>query len=176
MARRTLRCTGCRDQSIRPSRERLDDLLFRLVGMRAYRCLVCDRRFHAWPVRRTSAAGAWPKERAESKEDQCTKQEILLQTRPFALSRGANYPVQIKLRTTIESEFQRVANENNKRLAPLTDDLELLICGLDSLGFATVVTRLEETLGLDPFASTPEDVFFPQTFGEFVRFYENAPH
>lgn len=176
MALRTLRCPGCRDQSIHPSRTRLDDLLFRLVGMRAYRCLVCDRRFHAWPVRQNAVADAWPKKLAESKEDQCTKQQHLLQTRSFALGRGANYPVQTKMRTTIESEFQRVANENNKRLAPLTDDLELLICGLDSLGFATVVTRLEETLGLDPFASAPEDVFFPQTFGEFVRFYENSPH
>lgn len=175
MALRTLRCPGCKVQSIRPSRTRLDDLPFRLVGMRAYRCLVCDRRFHTWPVQQSAVAGAWPKERAESNEDPCTKQQRLLQTRSFAPGRRTNYPVQTKLRTTIESEFQRVANENNKRLAPLTDDLELLICGLDSLGFATVVTRLEDTLGFDPFASVPEDVFFPQTFGEFVRFYENAP-
>jgi hypothetical protein len=45
--------------------------------------------------------------------------------------------------------------------------------GLDSLCFAIVVSRLESSLGLDPF-STDEDAHFPATFGEFVHFYENA--
>ena len=35
------------------------------------------------------------------------------------------------------------------------------------VGFAVIVARLEESLGLDPF-STSEDVHFPVTFGEFV--------
>lgn len=81
--------------------------------------------------------------------------------------------MQANLRTEIEAEFQRVADEHEKQLAPLTDDLELLRSGLDSLCFAVVVVRLEESLGVDPFSSS-EDVMFPSTFGEFVKFYENA--
>lgn len=77
------------------------------------------------------------------------------------------------VRTEIEAEFQRVATEHDKQLAPLTDDLELLNTGLDSLCFAVVVVRLEEALGVDPFSSSG-DALFPSTFGEFVNFYENA--
>jgi hypothetical protein len=61
----------------------------------------------------------------------------------------------------------------NKQLAPLTDDLPLLDSGLDSLGFALIVARLEDTLGIDPL-SAGDDPRFPVTLGEFVRFYENA--
>lgn len=47
----------------------------------------------------------------------------------------------------------------------------LLESGLDSLGFAILVVRLEEELGYDPFvlAKTP---YYPRTFGDFVAFYE----
>jgi acyl carrier protein len=79
----------------------------------------------------------------------------------------------MSVRSEIESQFKYVAEEHDKRLAPLSDDLELLNSGLDSLCFAVVVVRLEEALGVDPF-STSEDAVFPATFGEFVRFYENA--
>jgi acyl carrier protein len=77
------------------------------------------------------------------------------------------------VRTEIESEFGRVASEHEKHLEPLTDDLLLLDSGLDSLCFAVVVVRLEESLGVDPFSAS-DDVLFPSTFGEFVGFYENA--
>jgi acyl carrier protein len=66
-----------------------------------------------------------------------------------------------------------VALEQDKQLLPLTDDLPLIDCGLDSLCFAVVVVRLENVLGADPF-STEEDVRFPVTFGDFVEFYKNA--
>ncbi len=79
----------------------------------------------------------------------------------------------MNVRTQIAAEFNRVACESGKQLAPLTDDLELLDSGLDSLCFAVVVVRLEQTLGVDPFSSS-EDALFPSTFGEFVNFYENA--
>jgi acyl carrier protein len=81
--------------------------------------------------------------------------------------------MQSNVRTAIEAEFQHVADEHEKQLVPLTDDLQLLDSGLDSLCFAVVVVRLEETLGVDPFSSS-EDTLFPSTFGEFVRFYEDA--
>ena len=74
---------------------------------------------------------------------------------------------------TIESEIQKVASEQNVRLAPLSDDLNLLDSGLDSLCFAVLVARLEDKLGVDPF-STADDPSFPVTLGEFVRVYENA--
>ena len=51
------------------------------------------------------------------------------------------------------------------------DELVLLDSGLDSLCFAILVVRLEQRLGFDPF-SAAEDVYFPVTFGDFVRFYD----
>ncbi len=77
------------------------------------------------------------------------------------------------VRTEIIDQFTQVAREQGKPLAPLTDNLELLDSGLDSLCFAIVVARLEGQLGVDPFSSS-EDILFPVTFGEFVRFYDNA--
>lgn len=77
------------------------------------------------------------------------------------------------IRSEITAQFQQVAQEYDKRLAPLVDDLELLDSGLDSLCFAVIVARLERQLDIDPFSSS-EDAVFPVTFGEFVQFYENA--
>jgi acyl carrier protein len=73
------------------------------------------------------------------------------------------------VRSEIVEQFTQVALEQDKRLAPLNDDLELLESGLDSLCFAVVVARLEALLGIDPFSAS-----FPVTFGEFVNFYEDA--
>jgi acyl carrier protein len=74
---------------------------------------------------------------------------------------------------TIESEIQKVASEQNVALAPLSDDLNLLDSGLDSLCFAILVARLEDSLGVDPFTAS-DDVTFPVTLGDFVQAYENA--
>jgi acyl carrier protein len=79
------------------------------------------------------------------------------------------------IRSEVVAQFTQVAQEQDKRLAPLTDDLPLLDSGLDSLCFAIVVARLEGSLGADPF-SDDEDARFPVTFGDFIRFYENAAH
>ena len=76
-------------------------------------------------------------------------------------------------RLTIVSEIERIAVEQNKALKPLDDDLVLLDSGLDSLCFAILVTRLEDELGFDPFTAS-EDVYFPVTLGDFIRFYEDA--
>jgi acyl carrier protein len=72
-------------------------------------------------------------------------------------------------------QMAKVAREHGKTLAPLRDDLVLLDSGLDSLGFAVLVARLEDTLGVDPFTAA-EDAMFPVTFGEFVKVYENGAH
>jgi acyl carrier protein len=68
-----------------------------------------------------------------------------------------------------------IAREHGKSLAPLRDDLVLLDSGLDSLGFAVLVARLEDRLGIDPFTAS-EDAQFPVTFGDFVKVYENGAH
>ena len=78
------------------------------------------------------------------------------------------------LRDVILAKFRTVADAQNKPLtAPLTDELVLLESGLDSLCFAVIVATLEDELGYDPFTEA-EDVYFPVTFGDFVRFYERA--
>jgi len=74
-------------------------------------------------------------------------------------------------RSTITTQFQQVAGEQERKLATLTDDLKLIDCGLDSLSFAIIVARLEDALGVDPFSSD-QAIDFPVTFGDFVRLYE----
>jgi acyl carrier protein len=76
-------------------------------------------------------------------------------------------------RSEILAEFERVAREQDKPLAPLTDDLVLLDSGLDSLCLAIIVARLEDTLGIDPFARA-EEGDFPVTLGDFIRLYDDA--
>ena len=76
-------------------------------------------------------------------------------------------------RSTIYTMFEQVAREQKKPLAPLQDGLVLLDSGLDSLCFAIITARLDNTLGIDPFSSA-EDIEFPVTLGDFVRFYDNA--
>ena len=77
----------------------------------------------------------------------------------------------MNVRSTITSMFEAVAREQQRQLAVLTDDLKLLESGLDSLSFALIVARLEDTLGYDPFESAES---FPVTFGDFVRLYESS--
>jgi len=78
----------------------------------------------------------------------------------------------MSVRATITSRFEQVAVEQKRKLARLSDELKLLDTGLDSLSFALVVMRLEETFGFDPFDEA-EDVKFPVTFGDFVKLYES---
>jgi len=63
------------------------------------------------------------------------------------------------------------AKEQNRELAPLSDDLELANSGLDSLCFAIIVARLEDALGRDPF-SGDEAIDLPLTLSDFIRLYE----
>jgi len=77
------------------------------------------------------------------------------------------------MKLTIMSEMQRVADEQHKSLAPLSEDLVLLDSGFDSLCFAVLVARLEDKLGFDPF-TIADDTSLPLTIGDLVRVYENA--
>lgn len=77
---------------------------------------------------------------------------------------------------SLEAVIRRVFNEAwamEVQTDPpeLTRDTVLLETGFDSLGFAIFVSNLEETLDYDPF-TIAEEAFYPQTFGEFVDFYE----
>ena len=81
----------------------------------------------------------------------------------------------MSVKLTITRQMEEIAREHGKILAPLRDDLVLLDSGLDSLGFAVLVARLEDKLGVDPFTASEEAVF-PVTFGDFVRVYENGAH
>ena len=79
----------------------------------------------------------------------------------------------MSVRAAVLSQIQEIAGDSRKRLPPLTDDLVLLDSGLDSLAIAILVARLEETLGFDPFTESDE-VAYPVTLGDFIRFYEHA--
>jgi len=78
----------------------------------------------------------------------------------------------MSVRSSITSVFEQVAREQQRSLAPLSDELKLLQSGLDSLSFALIVARLEDTLGFDPFETAES---FPVTFGDFVKLYESRP-
>jgi hypothetical protein len=98
------------------------------------------------------------------------------ETRPqYSAKHGRERQITTRMtvRSEIVSQFTQVAQEQGNRLAPLTDNVELLETGLDSLCFAIVVARLEGALGVDPFTSS-ENVQFPVTFGDFVRLYEDS--
>lgn len=57
----------------------------------------------------------------------------------------------------------------------IDEESVLLESGIDSLGFAIIVTRLDEELGYDPFTLSSE-AYYPNTLREFVDFYfQNAP-
>jgi acyl carrier protein len=78
------------------------------------------------------------------------------------------------MRSTILEQMGQIAREQGKMLRPLKEETTLADCGLDSLGFAVLVARLEDMLRVDPFSTTEEATPFPTTFGEFVKVYENG--
>jgi hypothetical protein len=79
----------------------------------------------------------------------------------------------MSLRAVIVENIEKVAKEQNRSLAPLTDELALQESGLDSLCWAIVVARLESNLGFDPFTAS-DDVYFPVTLGDFIQAYDNG--
>jgi acyl carrier protein len=76
----------------------------------------------------------------------------------------------MSIRASIVTQFEQVAKEQERKLAPLRDEIKLLDLGLDSLSYAVIVARLEDALGVDPFDA--DDMIFPVTFGDFVQLYE----
>ncbi|RKX27385.1 MAG: acyl carrier protein [Candidatus Zixiibacteriota bacterium] len=56
-------------------------------------------------------------------------------------------------------------------VAELNEDTVLLESGLDSLGFAILVARLEEELGYDPFTLMEQPVY-PRVLGDLFKIYK----
>ena len=79
----------------------------------------------------------------------------------------------MSVRLRILSAMRQIADEQKITLPPLEDDLSLHETGFDSLAFAILVARLEDSLGVDPFTAS-DDVTFPVTLGDLVQAYENA--
>jgi len=72
----------------------------------------------------------------------------------------------------ILSVYRKVYSSQNKgKPSPeISTETVLLDTGLDSLGHAILITRLEEALGYDPFTISSE-AYYPRTFGELVEYY-----
>jgi acyl carrier protein len=79
----------------------------------------------------------------------------------------------VSIRMAITATITKVAAEQSKALAALSDDLALMDSGLDSLCIAIIVARLDDELSLDPFSGA-DDMMLPVTVGDFIRIYENA--
>lgn len=76
------------------------------------------------------------------------------------------------MRNRIIEIMREIAVESGAgELADINDDTILLDSGLDSMGFAILVARLEEELGYDPFTMMDVPVY-PRTLGEFVAIYQ----
>ena len=57
-------------------------------------------------------------------------------------------------------------------VSSIEDDTVLLESGLDSIGFAALISALEEDVGFDPFVELEYPVY-PATFFELVSIYED---
>jgi acyl carrier protein len=79
----------------------------------------------------------------------------------------------MSIRSTILGQIVAIAEQQKRRLTPLTDNLPLLESGLDSLCIAVLVASLDERLNLDPF-SGDSNIDLPVTVGDLISLYENA--
>ena len=77
----------------------------------------------------------------------------------------------INLRDKITTAMREIAAERGTDIGALTDGTVLLNSGLDSLGFAILVVRLEEELGYDPFVLMDAPAY-PRTLAEFIQIYQ----
>lgn len=78
----------------------------------------------------------------------------------------------MNVRQTITEHYNdALENCGIEPLLNFDDEMVLLNSGLDSLGFAILIAKLEQSLGYDPFTLMDEP-FYPRTFREFVAIYE----
>lgn len=76
------------------------------------------------------------------------------------------------MRPAVIATITELLHEDGIAVPPLTDSTPLLETGLDSLGLAVVVARLETQLGYDPFSLMAQAVY-PRTVGELVSIYDS---
>lgn len=77
-----------------------------------------------------------------------------------------------KISDVIRAQFHEVVESMGLSVQKqVTEDVVLLETGMDSLGFAVLVARLEQEFGYDPFVLLDSPVY-PKTFQEFVNIYE----
>lgn len=79
----------------------------------------------------------------------------------------------MSIRSAILEQLGELFEEEELPVPAMSDDMVLLESDLDSLGFAVLVTRLEDELGFDPF-SLMDDPVYPSTLGEFISVYESC--
>ena len=77
----------------------------------------------------------------------------------------------IPVEQTVRDTLLEILDEDGIAAPELTPGTVLLDTGLDSLGLAVLVTRLELVLGYDPFSIMTEAVY-PRTLADFVDVYE----
>jgi len=77
----------------------------------------------------------------------------------------------VKIKEIIKEAIEEAVEIRGCKLnEDLNDEIILLESGLDSLGYAIVVTVLDEKLGYDPFVLMDVPVY-PKTLSEFVSIY-----
>lgn len=79
-----------------------------------------------------------------------------------------NYQVEQLIRDVMD---EVAAETGREELGVIEGNTVLSDSGLDSLGFAILVARLEQKTGYDPFSRLPAEQF-PHTFSELVAVYQ----
>ena len=76
-----------------------------------------------------------------------------------------------EMEAVVCTSFQEILQEQDQPADSAFDmDTVLLDSGLDSLGFAILVSKLEEKLGFDP-SSEAEVAYYPETFEQLIVLY-----
>lgn len=78
------------------------------------------------------------------------------------------------LRTALIAAIVASVPVSNKKLAVEFQDAQKLSnLGLDSLGFALTIAKMEDEFGVDPF-SVASEILYPETFGEMLKLYNQS--
>ena len=78
----------------------------------------------------------------------------------------------MNLQITLSDVINSVLVEDGLRKVELASETRLGDIGLDSLGFAIVIARLEKLVGYDPFTEGKVNKY-PSTFSEFLKIYQD---
>jgi len=80
----------------------------------------------------------------------------------------------MNFRKIIKNKIIEIIGQMDLTLAvsSIENDTVLLESGLDSIGFAVLISSLEEDVGFDPFVELESPVY-PATFFELVSIYED---